>query len=166
MLLSVDTWFDAFLVTLLAIVTALGIQRGLFGLIWGLSSVVFAFLANMLLPRAELAALAALLLSGAVALLVAKKFPYVHGEAWTKVVGGIGGFLVGALLISALTLSFPVTLPTAANGGQAVYPAETLSEPLKGLLMQSEVRGALQSVWQEPSPLRTLLTPDLDHPAQ
>lgn len=165
MLLTVDTWFDAFLVTLLAIVTALGVQRGLFGLIWGLSSVALAFLANMLLQGPELPALVALLLSGVVAVLVAKKFPHVHGEPWTKVAGGVGGFLVGAVLIAALTLSFPVKLGNAITGEQTVYPDETLSGPLKDLLEESELRPRLQGLMEQPSPLRTLLTPDLDRAA-
>lgn len=61
------TWFDALLVTLLAIVTALGARRGLAGLIWGLAALLLCLLVNALTPNAALAALLALLLSGAAA---------------------------------------------------------------------------------------------------
>ncbi len=157
---GVYTWFDALLVTLLAIVTALGVRRGLTGLIWGLCALLLCLLVNAMTSSAALAALLSLLLSGAAAYAAARIFPQPYAQPWFQVAGGVGGFLLGTLLISALALSFPLE----RRGGQVSYPARTLPEPLYGAVGNSVIQKRLLGVWNGNRVLRLLVVPDRAHP--
>ena len=154
------TWFDALLVTLLAIVTALGVRRGLAGLVWGVTALLLCLLVNALTPNAALAALLALLLSGAAAYATARIVARPYARPWFQVAGGVGGFLLGTLLISALALSFPLE----RQGEKVSYPAPGLPEPLRGAVEQSVIQKRLLTVWNGHRAIRLLVVPDRAHP--
>ena len=154
------TWFDALLVTLLAIMTALGARRGLAGLIWGLAALLLCLLVNALTPNAALAALLALLLSGAAAYATARIVTRPYAQPWFQVAGGMGGFLLGTLLVSALALSFPLE----RQKGQVSYPSRDLPEPLHSAVQQSVIQQRLRGVWTSNRAVRLLVVPDRAHP--
>lgn len=154
------TWFDALLVTLLAIVTALGVQRGLIGLVWGLATLLICLLANAMLPNPVLAALLALALSVGVAYVCVRLIPQPHDLPWARLAGGLGGFALGTLLVAALTLNFPLEVRRTAQGETATYPATTLPEPLHSAVERSIIKEGLMGVWESSRVLRLLVIPD------
>ena len=103
---NVITWFDALLVTLLAIVTALGARRGLAGLAWGVGSIVIAFVANVLGLGALVAAALALVLSVVSALAISRLIPEPLEQPWHMVVGG---FAFGMIYMATDPVSASMT---------------------------------------------------------
>lgn len=154
------TWFDALLVTLLALVTALGVRRGLAGLLWGVAALLACLIANMVMPHPLLAVLAALALSAAAAFAAGRLAPDPAEHPWYGAAGGIGGLLLGALLISALTLSFPLEVRGAGAQRQTVYPASTLPGPVQAAVGGSVIKRQLMQVWTSGRVLQTLIIPD------
>lgn len=157
---NVITWFDALLVTLLAIVTALGARRGLAGLAWGVGSIVIAFVANVLGLGALVAAALALVLSVVSALAISRLIPEPLEQPWHMVVGGLGGLLMGGLLISSLALSFPMAVRVTPTGKQALYPSPDLNPSLYEAVANSAIQNRLHGVWTGSMAQRTLLVPD------
>lgn len=150
------TWFDAILVTLLALVTALGARRGLAGAVWGVGAVALCWLCNLLsgLP----ALVAALLLSMGLALgtqrlaVPHQDFPWWHGLA-----GALGGLAFGLSLIFAFTLGFPLQI----KGTTQLYPAPaSVTGSFYSALKNSYIQNSLQKVWVQNDIVQTLLVPD------
>lgn len=154
------TWFDALLVTLLAVVTALGARRGLAGLAWGVGAVVVAFVANFLGLGALPAAAIALVLGALSGFAISRMIPDPLERPWHMVVGGLGGMLLGGVLMSALALSFPMAVRATPNGKQAMYPSPDLAPGLYNAVMNSAIQNGLRGVWQSSVATQTLLVPD------
>lgn len=154
------TWFDALLVTLLAVVTALGARRGLAGLAWGVGALVVAFVANFLGLGALPAAGIALVLGAVSGFAISRMIPDPLERPWHMVVGGLGGLLLGGVLMSALALSFPMALRTTPKGQQALYPSPDLAPGLYNAVSNSAIQNGLRGVWQSSVAARTLLVPD------
>ncbi len=154
------TWFDALLVTLLAIVTALGARRGLAGLAWGVGGIVTAFVANLLGMGVLVAAGLALVLGVVSAVAISRLIPEPLESPWHVVAGGLGGLLLGGVLISALALSFPLLVRATPTGKQAVYPSPDLNTTLRDGVANSAIQNSLRPVWSGSVAQRTLLVPD------
>lgn len=154
------TWFDALLVTVWAVVTALGARRGLAGLAWGLGGVVACFLANLLARGAVAAAVLALLLGAILAAGTRRLVRQPLGGPWTAGAGALGGFALGGVLVAALTLGFPIELRVGGQGRTGVYPSTSLPPVLYSAINNSVLKGSLTRVWQASPVLRTLLVPD------
>lgn len=154
------TWFDALLVTLLAIVTALGARRGLAGLAWGVGGIVVAFVANILGFGVLVATALALVLGVVSAIAISRMIPDPMEQPWHLVLGAVGGLLMGGLLISALALSFPLSVRATPTGKQALYPSPDLNPSLYEAVANSAIQNSLRSVWSGSMAERTLLVPD------
>lgn len=162
------TWFDALLVTLWAVVTALGARRGLPGLLWGLGGVAACMAANLLggalagAPgaRAGLAALLAVLLGAGLAALLRRTLPAPLERPWHVAAGALGGFAFGGVLLATLALGLPIELRVGAQGRTGVYPSTGLPTPLYAAVNDSLLKDSLMGVWGSGPALRTLLVPD------
>ena len=154
------TWFDALLITLWAVMTALGARRGLAGLAWGVGGLALCFLANSLSGSPLAAALIALLLSGGLAIVIARLIPVPLEVPWHMVSGAAGGFLLGGLLISTVALGFPLDVQVTRNGPLGTYPSTNLSPMIYDAVRNSALKNGLRSVWSSGPALKTLLIPD------
>lgn len=155
------TVFDALLVSLWAAVTALGARRGLGGAAWGVLGLTVCFVVNLVAPDGAVAVVMALLL-GLGAVLVARRLirdPLT--EPWHLLAGGLGGFVLGAVLVGTLALGFPIQ----DTGDQRFYPSRNLPGALFTPVFNSYIRQTLNGVWEPTSnsALRTLLIPDQLH---
>ncbi len=150
------TWFDALLVTLLGLVTALGMRRGLAGGVWGLGAVALCWLSNLFSGPAGL--VSALLLSAGLGVATKRLRPQSgHTPLWHMVLGSLGGFAFGLLVICTLALGFPVQ----KLAHQRTYPsADMLSRPLYLAIKDSYIQNSLQGAWVQKSALQQLLVPD------
>jgi len=160
----VITWFDALLVTLWAVVTALGARRGLAGLAWGLGGVAACLLANLAARElgggALLAIPLALGLGAALAAGARRLVSTALERPWHPVAGALGGAALGGVLVAALTLGFPIEVRVGPQGRTGVYPSTNLPTGLYAAVHQSALKDSLMSVWDAGAGLRTLLVPD------
>ena len=154
------TWFDALLITLLAVVTALGARRGLAGLAWGVGALVVAFVANLLGLGAVLAGVLALVLGAVSGLAISRLIPDPLERPWHMVVGGLGGLLLGGVLMSALALAFPMAVRATPSGKQALYPSPDLAPGLYQAVSNSALQNSLRGIWTSSVASRTLFVPD------
>lgn len=145
------TWFDALLVTLLALAAALGARRGLAGLAWGLGVVAVCFISNFFLHGWPALVLALLLGYGAAWLAQRLIGPAL--ETWQIAVGAVGGLLVGLVLVGSLALDFPV-------GADNQYPTNKLPISVHDAVVNSYVQKTLFPVFSGNDALKTLLIPD------
>jgi hypothetical protein len=152
------TWFDALLVTLWAVIAALGARRGLAGLAWGLLGVAICFLLGLGSP--PVAAVAALVLGLGSAVFIMRLLPYPAVEPWHLLAGGVGGFVLGGLLIATVALGFPLDLRVTPTGTTGVYPSVNMPPALYVAVRDSAIQNSLRGVWSGNSALRTLLIPD------
>lgn len=157
------TWFDALLVTLWAVVTALGARRGLSGLVWGLGGVAACFLANLLGAGALLATGLALLLGVVLALATRRLLRGHLVRPWHLGAGALGGFALGAMLVATLTLGFPIGIHVGAEGRSRVYPSSNLSPVLYQAVQNSVLKASLMDAWQASPTLQLLVMPDQAH---
>lgn len=154
------TWFDALLVTLWAVVTALGVRRGLAGLSWGLGGVVVCFLANSLSSSPVVSVLTIVALGFGLAVLTRRVIRAPVETPWHLAAGAMGGFVLGALLVSTLALSFPLDVRVTPKGRVATYPSVSLPPKIYDAVAHSLIKNELLKVWQASPALRTLLIPD------
>ena len=159
-LTGVITWFDALLVTLWAVLTALGARRGLAGLAWGVGGIAVCFLANSLAAGAPAALIIAALLGVGTAAAIGRLIPAPLEQPWHLGVGALGGFLLGGLLISTLALGFPMDVRVDASGARATYPSASLPDAVYRGVRDSALQGSLRGVWSGGPALKTLLIPD------
>ena len=155
------TLFDALLMTLWAAVTALGVRRGLGGVIWGALGVAVCFMVNMI-SKYGLTGFVAALALGAGAVLVSRRLirePLT--EPWHLAAGGVGGFLLGGVLVGAVALGFPIK----DLGDHLQYPSTDLPGSLYDAVSHSYIRQQLDGVLNQQASLalRTLLVPDQLH---
>ena len=143
--------------TLLALVTALGVRRGLVGLVWGVTGVLLCLLLGSFISEPLLAAALALLLSGGVAYGAARLVPEPYAQPWHSLVGGLGGFMLGTVLLAAFALSFPTDKDAA---GKVAYPSKQLPTTLYDAIQDSALRTELDSVWERGASFKALLIPD------
>lgn len=154
------TWFDALLVTLWAVITALGARRGLAGLIWGLVGLAVCFLANSLALGPLVSVLVSVLLSAGAALAIARLIPLPLQQPWHLVAGAVGGFCFGGLMIATLALGFPLDVKVTPSGQTGVYPSPSLSPAIYDAVRKSAVKNSLMSVWSSGPAVKTLIIPD------
>lgn len=154
------TWFDALLITVWALLTALGARRGLAGLAWGVAGIALCFLANSLSGSPLAAALIALLLSVGLAVAIGRLIPGPLEQPWHMAPGALGGFLLGGLLIAAAALSFPLDVQVTTRGPQGTYPSPSLPPAIYDAVRNSAVKTSLRGVWGSSVTLKTLLMPD------
>ncbi|AWN24438.1 hypothetical protein DKM44_03025 [Deinococcus irradiatisoli] len=146
------TWFDALLVTLLAATTALGARRGLAGLAWGVGCVAVCFVSNALFRG--WAALPVALLLGFGAAWIARRLLGPVLETWHLAAGAVGGFLLGAVLVGALALDFPID--QLSNQ----YPSNNLPPSVHDAVVNSYLKQTLFRVFDGSNALKILLIPD------
>lgn len=156
----VITWFDALLVTLLAVVTALGARRGLAGFAWGIGGLITVFVANSLGLGVGVSTLLALALGAAFGWAISRLIQDPQSQPWFIALGGLGGLILGGILISTLALNFPIEIRATTQGKQGVYPSTNLTPSLYEAVHNSAIQNALQGVWGAGKPARTLLVPD------
>lgn len=131
------TWFDLLLTALVALFTALGAQRKMTGLVIGVGAVVlYRILLIMLVQGSALVALLFALGAGALLGFAGRALVQRRRGSPTPfaVLGGLGGFLLGLLLLLALITGLPleVTVNNTVN-----YPAAGLPRPLDSAVRQS-----------------------------
>lgn len=153
------TWFDALLVTVWAVVTALGARRGLPGLLWGVGGVAACLLINLLAGGLPLAAGLAVGLGAALALAL-RRGTAAPGRPWHGLAGGLGGAALGGVLVATLTLGFPIEVRVGTQGRTGVYPSTRLPTALYTAVNRSVLKDSLMGVWDAGAGLRTLLVPD------
>ncbi|MDV6376078.1 hypothetical protein [Deinococcus arenicola] len=153
------TWFDALLVTLWAVITALGARRGLAGLAWGLLGVTICFLVNSL-GGTLVASVGALLLSLGSAVMIVRLLPNASHEPWHLLAGAGGGLALGGVLVATLALGFPLDVRVTPSGPAGVYPSQSLPLQLYEAVRNSAIQNGLRRVWGGNTALRTLLIPD------
>lgn len=154
------TWFDALLVTLWAVVTALGIRRGMAGLLWGLGGLLACLATNVLTGNALTAAALAALSAVGVSLLIGRLLPAPVEHAGHLAAGALGGFALGGALVAALALGFPLDMRVTPQGRAATYPSASLPPALYDAVSGSAVKNALSGVWSGPDAVRILVVPD------
>jgi hypothetical protein len=155
------TVFDALLVSLWAAVTALGARRGLGGAVWGVLGLGACFLVNMLAPSGGVGLVLAALLGLAAVLAARRLIKEPLTEPWHLLVGGLGGFALGGVLVGALALGFPIQ----TIGDIRAYPSRNLPALIYYPVYNSYIRQSLNGMWApDANPaLRTLLIPDQQH---
>ncbi len=155
------TVFDALLVSLWAAVTALGARRGLGGAAWGVLGLTVCFLVNLVAPDGAVAVVMSLLLGLGAVLAARRLIREPLTEPWHLLVGGLGGFVLGAVLVGTLALSFPIQ----TLGDIRRYPSSDLPTALYNPVFNSYIRQSLNGIWGPASnpALRTLLIPDQQH---
>lgn len=154
------TWFDALLVTLWALVTALGIRRGLAGLLWGVGGVAACFLTNTLVGHAGAAAGLALLLAVGLSVVIHRVIPAPAEHAGHLAAGAVGGFLLGGVLVGTLALGFPMDVRVTPQGRTGTYPSTNLPPAVYDAVKNSAIKDALSAVWNGSAVTKTLLIPD------
>ena len=155
------TVFDALLVSLWAAVTALGARRGLGGAAWGVLGLTVCFLVNLVAPDGAVALVLSLLLGVGAVTAARRLIREPLTEPWHLLVGGLGGFVLGAVLVGTLALGFPIQ----DAGDHRNYPSQNLPTALYDPIFKSYIRQELNGVWELASnpALRTLLIPDQQH---
>ncbi|MBB5366321.1 hypothetical protein [Deinococcus humi] len=153
------TWFDALLVTLWAVMTALGARRGLAGLAWGLLGVTICFLVGAL-GSPLISAVAATVLGLGSAVVISRLLPHPAVEPWHLLAGGVGGLALGGVLIATVALGFPLDLRVTPTGPTGVYPSVNMPPALYVAVRDSAIQNGLRGVWGGNLALRTLLVPD------
>ncbi|WP_241191147.1 hypothetical protein [Deinococcus psychrotolerans] len=145
------TWFDALLVTLLALTAALGARRGLAGLAWGLGVVAVCFVSNFFLHGWPALVLALVLGFGVAWFSQRLIGPAL--ETWHIALGALGGLIAGLVLVSSLALGFPI-------GTDNQYPTNKLPPSVHDAVVNSYVQKILFPVFNGNDALKTLLIPD------
>lgn len=154
------TWFDALLVTLLAILTALGARRGLSGFIWGLSSIAICLIAGALSISLWFAVGLAFLLSIAATFAISRLIIDPLGSPLFVPLGALGGFILGVLMISALALGFPLERQHTSQGLKLAYPSTNMPPALFNAINTSAIKTNLHVIWNSNSILKALVIPD------
>ncbi len=132
------TWVDALLIAMVAILTAMGAKRRLGGLVVGLGSVLLLRPLVVVGARGALVALVAALLGGVLLALIGRRLalPGLRQRWPTAVLGGVGGFALGAAMLFALVTSLPIER-NAANPREIYYPPRDLPWNLSVTLQRS-----------------------------
>ncbi|RTR25260.1 hypothetical protein [Deinococcus radiophilus] len=160
------TWFDALLLTLWAMLGALGLRMGLGGLLWAVLILGAAYLTNLAGGNFWPTLIVAALLgaggsAAAYALNTQSESPYWSPPLWHSAAGLLGGVLLGGVLSAALALAFPLTPKVDAFGVHYQYPSPQMPPGLYRAVQGSRIQSLLLPVWQRKSPWQTLLIPDL-----
>lgn len=115
------SWIDAVLVLVLAVATAYGARRRMIGLVVGVGAVLLLKPLLVVSTRSPMLALAAALLGGVLlALLSQRMSSQTLRQRWpTMVAGGVGGFLLGAAMVTALVTALPIE--RAASDSRSIY---------------------------------------------
>lgn len=162
------TWFDALLITLLGMLSALGLRFGLGGLVWGGLCLLTAYAVNRLggslglwslLMLALLLGIGATLLAQLVQRLTAR--PYRSPPLWSSAAGLLGGTTLGLTVAAAFALAFPLSPRVDAAGVRYVYPSPEMAPALRAAVDRSLLKSSLMPLWEESSGWQTLLLPDL-----
>lgn len=130
------SWFDLFLVTAVAALTAVGAQRKLTGLLVGAVSLVLFRVLLVVFDRSIflglLFALGAGLLIGFAgrSLIQRKRGPLLPGG----ILGGVGGFALGVLLLFTVVTSLPVERDVQ---NRVVYPPPLLPFGMQNAVARS-----------------------------
>ncbi len=116
------TWLDVLALFTAAAATAVGIKKGsAFLLVFPLALLLFGVLLPWIPP---LAWPAAGLIAGLLAARLAGRIDLYYGQTWETLLGGLGGFLWGALLALALWTGLPAEYSLAT--GAYRYPSPRL----------------------------------------
>ena len=125
------TWLDFVLVAIPAALAVLGAERRLIGLTLGVAALVLLrplVVVGTMSPI--LALLLALVVGVVVALLVRTFVPWRrNGAVVQQVLGGIGGFAMGTLLVLTLVTALPIQR-NPINEREIFYPPRNLPEPI------------------------------------
>src|SRR5690606_6209061 len=117
------TWVDAVLVVLVAVLTALGAKKQWVGLVVVVGGLVLLRPLLVIGAQDPWIAIAAGFLGGILLGLLARRLSLTgRGKAWPEtVLGGIGGFALGMVLMAALVSSLPIQR-NPANEREIFYP--------------------------------------------
>lgn len=133
------TWLDAALVLTLAAFVAAGAHKKLIGLFVGVGAVL------LLRPLMSLAssnvglAIAVGLLLGLVLGIVGRRLGIAQDNHWgLKVLGGVGGLLLGVAMVGALITSLPIQR-NPANEREIFYPPRNAPGALAATLQRSRL---------------------------
>ncbi len=132
------SWIDVALLLLIAILTALGVQRRLAGLLLAVAALLLLRPLLLLARVSPLLTLLAALVIG-LALGLAGRGLSRAGRSRDRVsavLGGAGGFLLGIMLVLALVTSLPIERNLS---NQIVYPPRELPLPIARQLTSSRL---------------------------
>jgi hypothetical protein len=162
------SWLDLVLAVLLGAVIALGMKRGLIGLVSSLVIVLLWFVPNNLVGLHPLFGFALALALGAFTTLILKSFlsdtANSLNDVFNRAAGGVGGFLVGLCLVSALVMSFPMSenrIKGSLEYPSASLPVWVINGVGKSAMYRWLAPAKGGSVWQDKGVLRALLIPDI-----
>lgn len=149
------TWFDALLITVWAAVTALGMRRGLEGLVWALFAVLAVFASNFA-PSPVGGALLALVLGFGAAWAARRVCWEVAPRGWHLALGGVGGAALGLAVTAALALALPVRVV----GSRGEYPSSTLPPAIYDATFGSLIVRDVTGLFGGGEAVKRLLLPD------
>jgi hypothetical protein len=162
------SWLDLVLALLLGAAIALGMKRGLIGLVSSLVIALLWVVANIVGGFYPLFGFVVALALGAFATFISRNLlsdvANSLNDVFNQAAGGVGGFLVGVCLVSALVMSFPMSLNQVS--GRFNYPSASLPSWAIDAISRSATYRWLAppkgwSVWQDKGAIRALLIPDL-----
>lgn len=134
------TWLDFVLVAIPPAMAVLGSERRLMGLALGIAAVLLLRPLVLIGNMSPIAALAVALVAGvAVAMLVRAVVPQRRTRVrYQYVLGGIGGFAIGVVLVLAFVTSLPIQR-NPVNAREIFYPPRNLPEPLNQAVTRSRL---------------------------
>lgn len=156
------TWLDALLVLMVAVLTALGASRRLVGFTVGVGGVALLRPLLVVGSRDLWVAVVAALLGGVILAVIGQRIvPTSRRQGWgTKLLGGVGGALLGVTLLLALVTSLPLQLTKISEDQYSVvYPPERLAVDFKGSPLVDIGRSiVLHPLLPAPTPAETRAT--------
>ncbi len=164
--MSLDfSWLDLVFALLLGAVIALGMKRGLIGLVSSLVTVLLWVVANIVGGFYPLLGFAVALALGAFVALISKNLlsdvANSLNDVFNQAAGGVGGFLVGICLVLAVSLSFPMSenrIKGSLEYPSASLPAWTIDAVDKSAFKRWASQGL--KAWDRGTIFHSLLTPD------
>jgi len=132
------SWLDLLLVCFLATFTVLGVERRLFGLFIGLGGVFLLKPVLLLTTVSPWLALVIALIAGLLLGFAGQRLlpPLRTPSPLFGILGGIGGFALGLVLVLALVTSLPIERNFS---NQIVYPPRHLPEPVGSAVLSSRL---------------------------
>ena len=133
------TWLDAALVLTLAVFVAAGAHKKLIGFFVGVGAALLLRPLSGLAASNVVLAVAVALLLGLVFGILGRHLGIRQNDHWGfKVLGGVGGLLLGAAMVGALITSLPIQR-NPANAREIFYPPRNAPAALAATFQRSKL---------------------------
>lgn len=154
------TWFDALLITLLAMIVAFGARSGLVGLFWGISGMFICLIVNVFNLGIVLSFFCAIFLGTLIAWGMSLFVGATTEGIGTQIFGGLGGMCTGVVLVITLSLGFPLQIRSTSNGQEVVYPSQTLTPFVYQAVKNSFIKQKSEILFYSSRNMKMLFIPD------